>query len=166
MKTNEVQKVSEHFKKSLISVSHLETARIEGGRAPYFFHKILLRSFVTVNSPSRTHRGSIPRCFPTHLSGQMPGSFPTLLHHGPCHRHRLVRGVNPILWMGLSWSNSFFGTSRLAAVGSTCLHCWVPGSTLGCHSLPVPFTFLPEASRIIAVDVPRHPACYLGSYPL
>jgi len=33
MKTNEVQKVSEHFKKSFISVSHLETARIEGGGA-------------------------------------------------------------------------------------------------------------------------------------
>lgn len=35
--------------KSFISVSHLETARIEGGRAPgrapYFFHKILLSFF-------------------------------------------------------------------------------------------------------------------------
>lgn len=123
MKTNEVQKVSEHLKKSFISVSHLETARIEGGRAPYFFHKILLRSFVTVNLPSRTHRGSIPRCFPPCLLGQSPGIFPAHLPRGPCHWHRLVRGVNPILWTGLSWSNSFFGTSRLAAVGSACLRC-------------------------------------------
>lgn len=120
MKTNEVQKVSEHLKKSFISVSHLETATIEGGRAPYFFHKIFLRSFVTVNSLSRAHRGSIPRWFPTRFSGQIPGSFPT---RGPCHWHRLVWGVNSVSWMGLSWSNSFLGPGQLAAVGSACLRC-------------------------------------------
>lgn len=107
-------------KKSFILVSHLETARIEGGRAPYFFHKILLRSFVTVSSPSRTQRGSIPRCFPTLFSGQTPTSFPTRLSRSPCHGHWLVQDVNPILWTGLSWNNSFFGTSRPAGVGSAC----------------------------------------------
>lgn len=76
-----------------------------------------------MNLLSRTHRGSIPSCFPTCLSGQTPRSFPTRLPCCPCHQHRLVRGVNPISWMGLSWSNSFFGTSRLAAVGNGCLHC-------------------------------------------
>lgn len=76
-----------------------------------------------MNLLSRTHRGSIPRCFPTCLSGQTPRSFPTRLPCCPCHQHRLVRGVNPISWMGLSWSNSFFGTSRLAAMGNACLHC-------------------------------------------
>lgn len=30
---------------------------------------------------------------------------------------------------------------------------WVPGSTLGCHSLLVLFAFLPQAPRMIAVDM-------------
>lgn len=39
----------------------------------------------------------------------------------------------------------------------------VPGCMLGCHSLPALFTFLPQASRIIAVDMPL-PSCLLFGF--
>lgn len=84
MKTNEVQKVSEHLKKVSFQLPIWKLPELRGEGLFIFFHKILLRSFVTVNLPSRTHRESIPRCFPTRLLEQTPGSFPIRLPRGLC----------------------------------------------------------------------------------
>lgn len=76
MKTNEVQKVSEHFKKSFISVSHLETARIVRGRAPYFCTRSswdLLLLWICSQEPTE---GLVPDVFPPAFRDRPPGVFP------------------------------------------------------------------------------------------
>lgn len=77
MKTNEVQKVSEHFLKSFISFSHLETTRIEGGRALHFFPQDPLEIFCYFEFALKSPQSLFPDVFPHAFWNRPPGVFPS-----------------------------------------------------------------------------------------
>lgn len=120
MKTNEVQKVSEHFFLSLISVSHLETTRIEGGRALQFFPQDPLEIFCCCEFTLKNPQSLFPDVFPQAFWNRPLWEFSHLPSLWSLPWHRLTQGVNPISWTRLSFSNSFL-QHQLSCSGGLCL---------------------------------------------
>lgn len=174
MKTNEVQKVSEHLKKKFhFSFPSGNYQNWEGGRALHFFPQDPFEIFCycefALKSPQRvcsqmfshTPFGTDPREFSHQPS---PWSLPW---------HRLMQGMNPISRMGLSCSKSYL-LPQLSGSGGLCLLALWAGLCGGsngswfhpCHCL---FNLLPQVPRVcisVPVAIPSFLACYLGSHPL